>query len=129
MKFDGLTTSDIYKVCGYQGANGCPMLPRWKVEMGKGTDGKEWMCEITPTSELTHLMWNVDFDTTDEYMAEGIETDDPQYDPWSTPFLRTEVLYAKDYHAAAVKYYHRKKVEYKDIKNTIKQFAKEKGIE
>ena len=117
-----------YMLSDSQGVNHCPMLPGWKVDLGTGKDGKVWMCKITPSSLLRHLLWNVDFDTTDEWDAKGYEVD-PNDDTWSTPFLRTEVLYAEDYHSAARKFYHRKEVEYKDIYKTICTFVEEHGIE
>ena len=109
------------------GSDHNPMIPGWRVELGTGKDGKEWLCKITPTDTRTHLRWNVDFDTPDEWMAHGYDVD-PNDDGWSIPFHRTEVLYAKDYHEAARKYYHRVKAEYKDIHKTIEAFCDLHGI-
>ena len=117
-----------YNEHGSQGVNYCPMLPDWMVDLGTDKEGKVWMCKITPTNILRHLMWNVDFDTTDEWDAKGFDID-PNDSTWSMPFLRTEVLYATDYHAAVRKFYHRKEVEYKDIYKTIFDFVETHGIE
>lgn len=116
-----------YVMSDGMGSEHNPILPGWKVTLGTGNDGKEWLCKITPTDTLKHLMWNVDFDTHEEWIARGYEVD-PNDSPLSMPFLRTEVLYAEDYHKAARMYYHRVKVEYKDIRKTICEFCDKHGI-
>lgn len=113
---------------GKRGSQHNPMLPEWKVTLGTGKDGKEWLCKVTPTNTLKHLLWHVDFDITDEWMANGFDID-PNDDGWSMPFLRTEVLYAKNYTEAAQKFYNRRTVEYKDIHKTISAFCDQHGID
>ena len=109
------------------GAAHNPMIPGWKIDLGTGKDGKYWMCKVTPTNQLKHLMWNVDFDNTEEWIAKGYDID-PNDDPHSIPFLRVEVLYAANYHEAARKFYQRTMVEYKDIYKTIDAFCNRNGI-
>lgn len=116
-----------YESCGGFGTERNPLLPGWQFDLGTDQNGKKWMCKVTPTNTMTHLMWNVDFDTTDEYMAKGYEVD-PGMDAWSTPFLRVEVLYAKDYGKATRIYYNRQTVEYKDIYKTACNFMDAHGI-
>ena len=109
------------------GAGHNPMIPGWQIDLGTGADGKHYMCKITPTNHLTRLMWNVDFDNSEEWIAKGYDID-PNDDAHSMPFYRVEVLYAKDYHKAARVYYQRETVEYKDIYKTVCAFCDRKGI-
>ena len=121
-----------YKYQGGSAAEWNPMLPTYKVELGKDSDGKEWLCLISPTNMMKHLVWNVDFDTADEYWVkrqpewEGCEDAEEH----SSPFLRPEVVYC-DYPRWAEMHrikYHRKTVEYKDINKTITEFVERFGI-
>ena len=109
------------------GAGHNPMLPGWKIDLGTGKDGKHWMCKVEPTNPLKHLMWNVDFDNSEEWIAKGYDID-PNDDPHSIPFYRVEVLYAANYSEAARKFYQRRTVEYKDIYKTISEFCDRNGI-
>lgn len=119
-----------YEKDGGIGVNYNPPLTKFRVDLGKDKAGKVWMCQIKPTGMLRNLMWNVDFDNTDEWLAKGYKVD-PGFDSWSIPFYRIEVIYAKDgeYSKAAEKYYNRKTVEYKDIYQTICGFVEAHGIE
>ena len=103
------------------------MLPGWKIDLGTGKDGKHWMCKVEPTNLLKHLMWNVDFDNSEEWIAKGYDVD-PNDDPHSIPFYRVEVLYAANYSEAARKFYQRRTVEYNDIYKTISEFCNRNGI-
>ena len=121
-----------YKQDGSSSTNGNPMLPNYRVELGKDANGKEWLCHISPTGQLKHLVWNVDFDTTDEYWVkkqpewEGCE----DAEEYSSPFLRPEAVYCEYPRWAEMhkKVYHRKTVEYKDIHKMITEFVEENGI-
>lgn len=123
-----------YKQSGSSGVGWNPMIPGYLVELGQDKDGKEWLCKITPVNHLTHLVWNVDFDTNDEYFVErdpSWYTDDDDPEQFSSPFLRPEVLYAIDEKYTEMNRirYHRKTVEYIDIKKTIDAFVQAHGIE
>ena len=104
-----------------------PMLPGWRIDLGTDQNGEKWMCKVTPTGIERHLMWNVDFDVTDEWIANGYEVD-PGMDHLSVPFYRIEVIYADNYHKAARIWYHRQTVEYRDIYKTACRFMDENGI-
>ena len=80
---------------------------------------------------MTHIMWNIDFDTDDEYWVKKDPdwyTDDDDPETHSSPFLRPEVVYGEDYLGMAKKRYHRKTVEYKDINRTVNEFVDSHGI-
>ena len=116
-----------YEQSDSMGSGHNPMLPGWKFDLGTDQNGKKWMCKVTPTDTLKHLMWNVDFDTTDEWIAPNVYEVDPGMDMLSTPFLRIEVIYADNYHKATRVYYHRQIVEYKDIYKTACEFMDTHG--
>lgn len=118
-----------YKQYGTESANCNPPLPQYLVELGMDGSGKMWLCKITPANTLRHLQWHVDFDTNDEYKVKADpewETDE-SYD-YSSPFLRPEVVYARNYAEMNRIRYHRKTVEYIDIRKTISEFVEMNGI-
>ena len=119
-----------YKQNGSQGMGHNPMIPIYDVDLGKDKNGNEWICRITPSMMETRFLWNVDFDTNDEYEAE-IQPEWRESDELSgrtvlsVPFLRPEVVYCKDgqWGKANRERYHRKTVAYKDIYKTICEFV------
>ena len=121
-----------YKQHEASGSGWNPMIPGFLVELGKDDNGKEWLCKISPTNMQTHLMWNVDFDTKDEGWVKvqpEWETDDNEPETLTSPFLRPEVIYSMDsYGRMCRERYHRKTVEYINIKKTIDSFVQEHGI-
>lgn len=121
-----------YKQVGGCGVNRNPKIPGFMVVLGKDADGKEWLCSIQATDHLTHLRWNVDFDTNDEYEVpvdpEWLYDEDGARKTWSSPFLRPEVVYARDYRGMNQKRYFRRTVEYIHIRTVIDDFVEKHGI-
>lgn len=122
-----------YKQDGASGTGWNPMIPGFIVELGKDGDGKEWLCKIHPTNQMTHMVWTVDFDTNDKYWVDkdpAWETDNNDPEEYSSPFLRPEVVYAKFERYAEMNRlrYSRKIVEYNEIKKTIDEFVQAHDI-
>ena len=120
-----------FEQSGLYGTGNNPMIPSYRAELGTDKDGKKWLCEVSPTDQLTHMVWNVDFDTSDEgWVKRDPEwwTDDDEPEHHSSPFLRPEVIYARDFSKAVKTRYHRQTVEYNKIAKVIDAFVESSGI-
>ena len=120
-----------YQPNGSSATGNNPALPSYMVELGKDAGGREWLCKVSPTGTSRHLMWNVDFDTNEEYMVKADPSWDVGSEELSSPFLRPEVVYGdiNKWDEMNRERYHRKTVEYKDIGKTIAGFVNGHSIE
>lgn len=124
-----------FKQNGSSAVGGNPAIPSFLVNLGHDKNGKEWLSQVSPTGQVNHLLWNVDFDTSDEYWVktdpDWYVDDDDEGEQYSSPFLRPEVVYCKfnkwgEMHRTR---YHRKTVEYHNILRAINEFVSMYGIE
>lgn len=95
-----------------------PWIETYECVIGTDSNGVEWRarCRYMPDEHRFHV-W---FDNMEEH-----ETKDHG---WSTPFLRTEVVYADFYWIARDEYYQVVKCDYHKISKEVKKFAERHNI-
>ena len=117
-----------WKVVEQEGQGQNPMLNVYEAQIGEDANGRVWSARTKfRTQDKRFMVWfdnddRYDVDVRDlEYPVVDIEDDDPRR--WSTPFLRTEVLYAKDYWRKHKEFYSTEWCNYEDIQKVVKAFA------
>ena len=102
----------------------CPWIVTHESVIGKTDDGKTWSVRAKFRPECSKFMVWFDHDGIYEVYGDF----DGERTRNSTPFLRTEVIYAGDYWKAHREFYNTKFCDYDDIPSTVKAFAVSKGI-
>lgn len=95
-----------------------PWIEEYECVIGYDDEGMEWRARSKyKCSEHRFHVW---FDK--------METHETEDHGLSTPFLRPEVIYAKYYWDAQVKYYDLTRCDYEEIGEVVRKFAKAHNI-
>lgn len=114
-----------WKIVEGAGSYHAPMIWTQESVIGKTPDGSEvWSCRsVYHPKENKFSVW---FDNDKEYELRG--DFDGYRTMWSTPFLRTEVVYADNYWQARKEFHHEQFCSYDEIPKVIEVFARSKGL-
>ena len=121
-----------WRSVGRSGMFNAPMLNRFEAQIGKDEEGRMWSVRVEfRTQEKKFMVW---FDHDAEYLVDISDRtkyeEDDGYGPIqeSTPFLRTEVVYSKNYWRAHEQVYSTQFVDYEKIGKTIEDFVNRKRL-
>lgn len=116
-----------WKVVARHGLASNPMLSVFQSEVGTDDDGLLWLCRVQYLPNKKQF--EVEFDNVQEYEVDVLDGDVGIDKHWSEPFLRPEVIYAKDFWGAKRRYFRTQYCNYEDIESVIRKFAISKGTD